>query len=454
MKSAVFDDPNLVSMAGLVPVMALAERVGLGALVDEHVSVPGPAGAHAPAKVAAVVAGMVAGADSFEDLAVLRHGAMPRVLAGAPAPTTLGTHLRAYAFGHVRQLDAVASRLLAALAARTPVLAGVSQVAWIDVDDTVKAMHGYHQQGVAYGYCKVKGLNAQLAVLSTPISAPVIAGVRLRKGNVASAHGAPRLIADAVATARRAGAAGLVTVRADSAYYQHKVVAAARAAGARFSITARTNPQITKAIAGIDDQAWTAIKYPQAVFDTLAGGWVSDAAVAEVPAFTAFTSRPQGEQITARLIVRRVKRLNPAAGAGQDTLFDTYRYHALFTDSAEPMLHAEAHHRDHAIVEQVIAEVKNGPLAHLPSGVFTANAAWTTLATIAFNLTRAAASIAGAGLAKATTATIRRRLIHVAARVVSTARRLHLHLPATWPWAAAFTTLFQATCGPPPPAST
>ena len=449
MKSARFDDPNLVSSAGLVPVMALAQRAGLADLVAEHVSVPGSAGAHAPGKVAAVVAGMVTGADSLQDLAVLRHGAMPRVLAGAPAPTTLGTHLRSYAFGHVRQLDAVAARLLANLAAMTPVLAGVAQVAWIDVDDTVKAMHGYRQQGVAYGYSGVKGLNAQLAVLSTPLAAPVIAGVRLRKGNVASAHGAPRLIADAVATARRCGAAGLVTLRADSAYYQRPVVAAVRAAGARFSITARSNPLITKAIASIDPDAWTAIKYPQAVFDALAGGWVSDAAVAEVP-FTAFTSRPQGQQITARLIVRRVRRLNPAAGAGQGELFDTYRYHAIFTDSPEPMLDAEAHHRDHAIVEQVIADLKGGPLAHLPSGVFTANAAWAVAATIAFNLTRAAASIAGAGLAKATTATIRRRLIHVAARVVTTARRLHLHLPATWPWAAAFTTLFQATCGPTP----
>ncbi|HCX85630.1 MAG TPA: IS1380 family transposase, partial [Micrococcales bacterium] len=257
-----------------------------------------------------MVAGMVAGADSFEDLAVLRHGGMVRLLPGAPAPTTLGTHLRAYRFGHVRQLDAVASRILAALAERTPVLGGADQVAWIDVDDTVKAMHGYQQQGVAYGYSKVKGLNAQLAVLSTPLGAPLVAGVRLRKGNVASAHGAPRLIGDAVATARRCGATGLVTVRADSAYYQHKVIAAARAAGARFSITARTNPQVTKAIASIEQDAWTAIKYPNAVFDEQAGGWVSDASVAEV-AFTAFTSRPAPEQVSARLIVRRVKRLNP-----------------------------------------------------------------------------------------------------------------------------------------------
>lgn len=262
-KSARFDDPSLVSAAGLVPVMALAQRAGLAGLVAAHVGVPGTAGANAPGKVAAVVAGMVAGADSFEDLAVLRHGAMGRLLAGASAPTTLGTHLRAYAFGHVRQLDAVASRLLTSLAWSTPVPAGVEQVAWVDVDDTIKAMHGYAQQGVAYGYSRVKGLNAQLAVVSTPLGAPVIAGVRLRKGNVASAHGAPKLIADAVATARRCGAAGMLTVRADSAYYQRPVVAAARAAGARFSITARSNPQITKAIASIDPDAWTAIKYPR-----------------------------------------------------------------------------------------------------------------------------------------------------------------------------------------------
>lgn len=452
MKSAVFDDPDLVSAAGLVPVMALADRAGLGALVAEHVRVPGSAGANGPGKVAAVVAGMVAGADSFEDLAVLRHGGMGRLLAAAPAPTTLGTHLRAYTFGHVRQLDAVASRLLAALAARTPVLAGVGQVAWIDVDDTIKAMHGYQQQGVAYGYSGVKGLNAQLAVLSTPMDAPLIAGVRLRKGNVASAHGAPKLIGDAVATARRCGAVGLLTVRADSAYYQRAVVAAARAAGARFSITARVNPQITKAIASIAEHAWTAIRYPNAVFDEQAGGWVSDASIAEV-AFTAFTSRPAAEHVTARLIVRRVKRLNPRTSAGQGELFQTYRYHAIFTDSPEPMLDAEAHHRDHAIVEQVIADLKAGPLAHLPSGTFTANAAWTTLATIAFNLTRATAAIAGTTMARATTATIRRRLIHIAARVASTARRLHLHLPAAWPWAPAFTTVFEATCRPPRAAS-
>ena len=143
----------------------------------------------------------------------------------------------------------------------------------------------------------------------------------------------------------------MVAVRADSAYYQRPVVAAARAAGARFSITARSNPQITKAITAIGDDAWTAITYPHAVFDELARGWVSHAAVAEVPAFTAFTSRPKAQQVSAQLIVRRVKRLNPRTSAGQDALFDTYRYHAVFTDSTQTMLDAEAHHRDHDRVQ-------------------------------------------------------------------------------------------------------
>jgi len=366
--SADFDDPNLLGAAGLVPALALADRAGLHRLVEEHVSVPGPAGSNAAVKVTAVVAGMVAGADSFEDLDLLRHGAMGRVFTGLRAPTTLGTHLRAYAFGHVRQLDAVASRVLGNLAAAVPrLLAGAEQVAYLDVDDTVRATHGYAKQGAAYGYSRVKGLNAQLATLSTPAAAPVIAGTRLRRGNVASAHGAARLISDALTTARRAGVTGTVTVRADSAYYARAVIAAARRGRARFSVTARNNPAVLKAIAMIDPGAWTPIRYPNAVWDEAEQRLVSDAEVAEV-GFTAFTSRPRAEQVTARLIVRRVRRLNPdTVTSGQGKLFGAHRHHAVFTDSQLSMLDAEATHRDHAIVEQVIADLKSSALAHLPS---------------------------------------------------------------------------------------
>src|SRR4051795_11884498 len=237
--SAVFDDPNLVSAAGLAPVLALAERAGLHGLVAEHLTVPGSAGANLVMKVPSLVAGMVAGADSITDMDLLRHGGMGQLFTEVRAPTTVGTCLRGFTFGPVRQLDAVAARLLIALAGRTPLVAGADQVADLDIDDTMRETHGYAKQGVGYGYTKVKGLNALLAIVSTPIAAPVIAGTRLRTGSTNSARGAARLITDALLTARKAGATGMVTVRADSAYYGHDVVAAARRAGAHFSITAR-----------------------------------------------------------------------------------------------------------------------------------------------------------------------------------------------------------------------
>jgi len=443
----VFDDPNLIAFGGLPAVMALAEQAGLYELVTEHVTVPGTAGANPSVKVPAIIAGLVVGADSISDLDVLRHGGMGRIFAGLRAPTTLGTHLRAYRFGHVRQLDAVATRLLARLAAVSPILTGADQLAYLDVDDTIRETHGYHKQGAAYGYSRVKGLNAQVAILSTPTSAPVIAATRLRKGNIDSGHGAARLISDALATLRRATTPGLVIVRADSAYFRHDVVAAATAGGAQFSVTARLNKAVTRAIAGIDEQAWTAIRYPQAIYDDEQQRWISDAEVAEVP-FTAFTSHPKADHVTARLIVRRVKRLNPKV-ATQGELLPGHRHHAVFTDSTLGLVAAEATHRDHAVIEAVFADLKNGPLAHAPSGKFTANAAWLVLAAIAFNLTRAAARLASTTLGKARTATVRRTLIQVAARIANQARRWRLHLPSGWPWQHQLATLYTAALGPP-----
>jgi hypothetical protein len=447
--SAVFDDPNLIGAAGLVPVMGLAEKAGLPDLVAEHVGVAGSAGANADLKIGSLVAGMIAGADSIQDMDLVRHGGMSRVFTGHRAPTTLGTHLRAYTFGHVRQLDAVGSRVLVNLAGIVPgLLTGADQVAYLDVDDTIRETHGYAKQGTGYGYTGIKGLNVQVATLSTPTSAPVLAATRLRKGNSSSAHGAPRLIADALATARRAGATGTLTVRADSAYYNHDVVAATRRARARFSLTARMDPAVTAAISRIPEGDWVSIKYPNAIWDEAEGRWVSDAQVAET-SYTAFTSRKKAEHVTARLIVRRVKRLKPTATrTGQDELFATYRHHAVFTDSPLSMLAAEASHRDHAIVEQVIADLKSGPLAHAPSGSFCANGAWTVLAAIAFNLTRAAGVLASARHARARPATIRDELIKIPARIANRARRLHLHLPTSWPWQDAWQGLHDAAYAP------
>jgi hypothetical protein len=445
--SAVFDDPNLVSCAGLAPVLRLAQRAGLHRLVAEHVRIDAEGGANPVAKMGSLVAGMVAGADSIDDMDLLRHGGMGRVFAGVRAPSTLGTFLRTFTFGHVRQLDAVASRLLANLAAHTPLLRGADQVAYLDVDDTMRETHGYAKQGAGYGYSGVKGLNALIATVSTPLSAPVICATRLRKGQTNSARGAERLVADAIVTARNAGASRMLVLRADSAFYTHQVIGACRRRDVRFSVTARLNPSVVKAIASIRDDAWTAIKYPNAVFDEDEQRWISDAEVAEVP-YTAFGSRPTRQQVTARLIVRRVKRLNP--DPGQAELFGAFRYHAVFTDSPLPMRDAEAAHRGHAIIEQVIADLKAGPLAHLPSGRFNANGAWLVCAAIAFNLTRAAGALASTFHAKATTSTIRAQLIGVPARMARPAGRPVLHLPCDWPWQHAWQQLFDlADHGPP-----
>jgi len=451
-RSVVFDEPNLVSHAGLVPAMGLAARAGLLGLADRQLTVPGGAGHAAGAKVAALVAGMVAGADSITDMAVLRHGGMGRLFTGVRAPSTLGTFLRGFRFGHVRQLDAVAARFLAGLTRHAPLISRAAEITFVDIDDTIRSTYGYAKQGTGYGYSGVKGLNALLATVSTAVSAPVIVATRLRKGSANSARGAARLVADALVTTRSCGAAGTVVLRADSAFYGRDVVAAARRAGARFSITARKDRAVTAAISAIPDDAWTAIRYPKAVFDEQLGQWVSDAEVAEIP-FTAFTSRRNADQVTARLIVRRVRDANPdhVVADAQGELFPAWRHHAVFTDTPQPMLAAEADHRRHAIIEQVIADLKNGPLAHLPSGSFTANSAWLVLAAMAFTLTRAAGALAGRFHAKAVTATVRAQLINIAARITRSARRTTLRLPAGWPWTTAWQQLFTAATGPPPP---
>ena len=454
-KSAVFDDPNLVSSAGLVPAVKLATRAGLAVLAERHLSVPTDKGANAGGKVTALVAGMVAGADSIDDMALLRHGAMGRVFDRAYAPSTLGSFLRAFTFGHIRQLDAVASRFLVALADRTPLVpAEPDALVLVDVDDTIIEVHGHAKQGAGFGYCRVRGLNALVATVATGQSAPVVVAQRLRKGACGSPRGASRLVADALKTVALLVPGRPVLVRADSAFYGRPTISAALRAGAQVSVTVRLDPRVKKAIAAIGDHAWTPIQYPHAIRDEDTGAWISAAEVAEI-GYTAFSSRPTTEQVPGRLVVRRIPDANAEQkkATGQGTLFDTWRFHAFFT-TTDPTIAdtvtADQTHRQHAIIENVHADLKNSALAHLPSGTFTANAAWLVLAIIAFNLTRAAACTAASGLAKATTATIRRKLIHVPARVASSARQLILHLPAGWPWQDAWIRLFTHTCGPPP----
>ena len=452
---ASFDDPNLVSHAGLVPVMALAQRAGLTDLVAEHVTPGGECGVNAHLKVGCLVAGMAAGADSIDDMDLLRHGAMDAVFGGIRAPSTLGSHLRSYTWGNVTQLEKAGREFLAELARQAPLLPGAGTLAFIDIDSMQKRVYGHHKQGARFGHTKiqgksllVRGLNALAATISTPLSAPVIAATRLRGGNAASARGAASLAVQAVGTARQCGCTGTIIVRLDSAYYNAGVIGAVRGQGARFSVTVPMNSSIRAAIAAIGDDAWTAIQYPHAVWDDQLDCWISDAEVAETE-YTAFASK-KGQAVTARLIVRRVRDLNKKAGAGQDELFPVWRYHAVFTDSPFELVQAEGQHRDHAVVEQVFADVTSGPLAHMPSGVFAANAAWLSIAAMAHNLVRAAGALASLPFAKARGATIRRDLIAVAARTARHGRgHLTLHLPEGWHREQEWLNLWDAACGPP-----
>jgi hypothetical protein len=452
---ASFDDPDLVSHAGLVPVMALADRAGLADLAAEHVRPGGDCGVNAHLKVPCLVAGMAAGADSIDDMDLLRHGAMSTLFGGVRAPSTLGSHLRCYTWGNVAQLEKAGREFLIALAREAPLLPGAGTLAFIDIDSMQKRVYGHRKQGARFGHTKiqgksllVRGLNALAAVISTPIAAPVIAATRLRGGNAASARGAASLAVRAVGTARDCGCTGEIIVRLDSAYYNAAVIGAVRGQGARFSVTAPVNSSIRAAIAAIGEDAWTAIRYPHAVWDDQLDAWISDAEVAEAE-YTAFASK-KGQAVTARLIVRRVRDLNNKAGAGQDELFPVWRYHAVFTDSPFERVQAEGQHRGHAVVEQVFADVTSGPLAHMPSGVFAANAAWLSITAMAHNLLRAAGALASLPLAKARAATIRRDLIAVAARTARHGRgHITLHLPQAWHREQEWLNLWDAACGPP-----
>jgi hypothetical protein len=450
---AVFDEPNVVSSAGLVPVMGLAAQVGLARLVGDRVRVGGSVGSNPGGKVAAVVAGMAAGADSIDDLGVVRAGGMGRLFGRCYAPSTLGSFLRALRWGHVRGLESAARAVLVRLAGAAPLLPGVGQVAYVDVDSLLRRVYGRAKHGAAHGYTKVggygvllRGLSPLVATVSTPLARPVIAATRLRGGNAGSARGAAGMVAEAIGVARSLGAAGLLIVRADSAFCSTGVLRACQRAKARFSVTIRIDRTVKAAIAGISEAAWQAIRYPRAVFDEQAGCWVSQAELAE----TTHTLRPgTRHEVTARLVVRRIRVPDPD---GNEGLFPVYRHHAFLTDTTLSTVDADRTHRAHAVIEQSFADLIDGPLAHLPSGHFPANAAWLTCASITHNLLRAAGTLAGGNHARATTATLRRHLVNVPARLAHRARRQVLHLPTHWPWAAAWTALFTATHDPPHPA--
>jgi hypothetical protein len=458
--SAVFDDDHLVSCAGLVPVMALAAQTDLPALLADTIHIAQPrikSGSANPApKLATLIAGMCAGADCIDDVDIVRSGGMKTLFGGVYAPSTIGTLLREFTFGHARQLESVLRQHLAALCERVELLPGSDERVFVDIDSLLRPVYGHAKQGASYGHTKIsgkqilrKGLSPLVTTISTEAGAPVIAGARLRAGRANSAKGAARMIAQAVATARAAGGTGEVVVRGDSAYGTGVLAAACRRVGARFSLAVTKNRTVAAAIAAIDDDAWTPVSYPGAVRDPDTGDWISDAEVAET-SYTAFGSTPHA--VTARLVVRRVKDARQL-----DALFPVWRYHPFLTDTDDPAPAADITHRRHAIIETVFADLIDGPLAHIPSGRFGANSAWLLCAAISHNLLRAAGVLAGGAHAVARGATLRRRIVTIPARLARPQRRPILHLPSHWPWMQQWTALWRNTIGgqrPPPQPAT
>jgi DDE family transposase len=454
----VFDDQNLVSCAGLVPLMGLAEMAGLSELIGQRVrfktSRVASAGANPAGKLTSIIAGMAADADSIDDLDVIGSGGMPRLFGGVYAPATLGQFLREFSHGHTLQLASVLRAHLVGLVQHTDLLPGIGEQAYVDIDSLLRPVFGHAKQGASYGHTKIagkqvlrKGLSPLATAISTRHGAPVIAGIRLRAGRAGSGKGAATMVTEAVRVARAAGATGEILVRGDSAYGNSVVAAACLAAGARFSLVLVKNSTVTRAIGTIPDQAWIPVQYPGAVLDPDTGEMISDAEVAEVSAFTAFGSTDH--PVTARLIVRRVR-----DRARAEELFPVWRHHPFLTNSLEPAPAADITHRRHAIIETTFADLIDGPLAHLPSGRFAANSAWTICAAITHNLLRAAGTLASAAHAVARGATLRRDLIAVPARIARPQRRRVLHLPAHWPWADPWATLWHAVFATGPPVTT
>jgi len=428
--AVAFDDHRLIDHAGLLLPATLAAHLGLRELVDRHVDLgQAPGRANAGDKLLTLVASVLAGGDCIDDANALRAGGTGAVL-GHPvkAPSTLGTFLRSFRWGHVRQLDAVSRALLARAWA-----AGAGPGAapcTIDLDSTICETYGLTKEGGSqHTYTHVRGYHPLLAVAA---GTGDILHARLRGGNANSGRGAANFLAETIERVRDAGATGELTVRADSGFYAHAVVAAARKRRVRFSITIRQSPATRRVIEAIPEAAWTPIPY-----------WLEGGADVAETTYTPFAS--ERDAAPFRLIVRRVR---PTPGS-QLALFATYDYHAFITDRDGDTLTLEADHRRHAEIENAIRDLKYGVgLNHLPSGKFGANGAWLAIQVIAHNLARWTARI-GLGAGIVTTKTLRRRLFGLPGRLTRSARRLTLHLPARWPWALPFATALSRLRAPP-----
>jgi hypothetical protein len=413
-----FDDHRLIADAGLLLPGTLAQRLGLRQLFDEHVDLgDAPGRANVGHKAMTLIHSLLAGGDCIDDCDALRAGATGIVLGHElRAPSTLGTFLRSFTYGHARQLDTVSRELLgrAFAAGAGPGAAPIT----LDVDSTICETYGLLKEGgTRFTYTHVRGYHPLLAALA---GTGDIVHARLRGGPANSGRGAGHFLAGCFARLRAAGATGTITLRADSGFYSRKVVRACRRAGARFSITVRLNPRLRCLIEAIPEQAWTTIPY-----------WFDGAADVAETSYRPFGGR---DAKLVRLIIRRVK---PTPGS-QLAFIEVYSYHAFITDREGETLDLEADHRRHAEIENTIRDLKyEAGLNHLPSGRFGANAAWLALGVIAHNLARWVSRI-GLGEELISTKTLRRRHLALPARLTSSGRRLFIHFPEHWPWQEAF----------------
>ena len=414
-----FDDDRLVADAGLLLPATLAQRLGLRELVERHLHLGPTAGrANVGDKFLTLVMSALAGGDCIDDANALRAGGTERILGfTVKAASTLGTFLRSFRWGHVRQLDRVSRELLARAWAAGAGPGG--EPLTIDLDSTICETYGLQKEGGArFTHTGVRGYHPLLAVAA---GTGDILMARLRGGNANSGRSAGHFLAETIGRVRSAGATGQLTVRADSGFYAHAVVAVCRTLGVRFSITIRQHRSIHRLIEAIPDEAWTPIPY-----------WLDGGADVAETTYTPFAQEQDAAPV--RLIVRRVR---PTPGS-QLALLVLYDYHAFITDRAGETLELEADHRRHAEIENAIRDLKYGVgLNHLPSGKFGAHGAWLSVQVIAHNLARWTARI-GLGAGIVTTKTLRRRLFSLAGRLTRSARRVRLHLPARWPWAIAW----------------
>ena len=410
-----FDDPRLVSDAGLLVTATLADRLGLEDLVNESVwlgyRVPGAA---LPGrKVMSLVHGMLAGADSIDDMDVLRAGSTGLVLGHrVMAPSTLGTFLRAFTFGHVRQLDRV---LDVSLGRAWQAGAGPGELPLvIDIDSFIGEVYGDQKQGASYGYTRQLGYHPLAAVRA---DTGEVLHIRNRKGKANTQRGAHRFVEELLARVRRAGHEGEVVIRADSGFENHKLMRALDRQKVEFSIGVKQSKTIRALIEQIPETDWVAVAgYPETgeaqIAEARLGAW--------------------------RLIVRRTRLL----GAQAD-LFPDWRYHSFATTRTVPMLVADIDHRDHASIELVIRDLKDQALAHFPSGRFNANSAWTVIAALSHNLGRWSTQIGQPNQPVQTARSRRRHLLQIPARLTRTARQWTLRMPSHWPWQTEFTTVLE-----------